>query len=86
MTKDELDKFIEKKNKIKNLIMGQFNNDEIEGPQQPVEEVETKEIEEVEPVEPTNNNGRQECFWCGRKTITINGFLKKYDYCESCQK
>jgi len=35
---------------------------------------------------PRNNNGRSECFWCGKKTEKIQGFTEMYDMCRSCGK
>ena len=35
--------------------------------------------------EPRNNNGREICFKCGRKTVIIVGFSFNYDYCEYCK-
>lgn len=35
---------------------------------------------------PRNNDGRSECFWCGKKTERIQGFTEVYDICRSCGK
>jgi hypothetical protein len=36
--------------------------------------------------EPKDNNSREHCFWCGKRTIEKDGFTLKYDYCEECKK
>lgn len=36
--------------------------------------------------EPKNNNGRDVCYWCNRKTTLVIGFSFNYDYCVECKK
>lgn len=35
---------------------------------------------------PRDNVGREYCFWCGKKTVLIDGFTLRYDYCMECKK
>jgi len=36
--------------------------------------------------EPKNNDGREECFWCGGKTDTRQGFSSTWNICPKCKK
>ena len=36
--------------------------------------------------EPRDNDGREYCFWCGKKTVLVDGFRLRYDYCKECKK
>lgn len=35
---------------------------------------------------PENNDGREECFWCGKKTVKKQLLTSSYDICEDCEK
>lgn len=35
---------------------------------------------------PKDNDGRDICFWCGKKTVQKQLFVSQYDFCEWCQK
>lgn len=40
----------------------------------------------VKKEEPDDNDGRETCFWCGKKTIKKELFTSSYDICDSCGK
>ena len=42
---------------------------------------------EIDCSEPENNQGRQRCWWCDRRTNKVPGFyLDSYDLCPNCKK
>ena len=51
------------------------------------EELDKKVDDTLKEIVPKNNDGREYCFWCGKKTKKIDsGMFSKYDYCEGCKK
>ena len=36
--------------------------------------------------EPKNNDGRNTCYWCGRKTKLVDTGMRGFNYCEKCKK
>lgn len=51
------------------------------------DELDKKVDDTLKEIVPKNNDGREYCFWCGKKTKKIDsGMFSTYDYCEGCKK